>query len=209
MDYGRPPGDELDPQAVPTGPAPAAYSPPPSDPRQYPQVMAPQYYVPGVISTEAGLLAPAGFAPRFVAFLIDAAVLGILVQIFTLLAGVPQPDEQQIMQALQGFMRNFDISVLEKIGPPPWVGILTYLVYGAYFTLFHAYNGASLGKMALGLQVRRADGGPLSLGLAAARYLLYWLAAKLLYTAWMIPLDREKRTAYDALLKLNVYKALK
>ncbi|MDQ3023887.1 MAG: RDD family protein [bacterium] len=212
MDYGHQPGDELDPQAAATTQMPGQGEPQQphvvQQPGYPPQAMAPHYYVPGVITTEIGPMVPAGFGPRFLAFVIDAFVLGILTQIFTMLAGVPQIDEQQALAALQGFMRDFNIDALSQLGPPGWVLVLSSFIFGAYYVFFHAYNHASLGKMALGLQVRQQDGAPLGLRLAFFRYVLYWLAAKLLYTAWLIPLDREKRTAYDALLKLNVFRSI-
>ena len=205
----RPPGDELDPQAAPRPGEPlAAASPPPQWPgapqAQYSQaVMVP---VKGAVVVDGVVMVPAGFAPRFWAHLLDMVVLGILVKIFVTLAGVHQPDPDQAMNAMRQFFHTFDPKPLQSFQPDTWVTFMTYVLYGAYYTLFHAYNGASLGKMAFGLQVRTREGQPLSLSLAFARYLGYWATMLVLYTCWLIPIDREKRTAYDALLKLNVFK---
>ena len=77
-----------------------------------------------------------------------------------------------------------------------------------YFSLFHGLLGQSLGKLCVGIRVLRKDGTALGLGWASLRYLGYFLSAKLLYTAWMVPLDTERRTLYDLALGTNVYKPL-
>jgi uncharacterized RDD family membrane protein YckC len=214
MDYGNAPGDELDPQAAPRPEAPLPppavqqpSSPQQSWPQQHPpqQVMAP---IPGAVAYENTVLVPAGFGPRLLAFLIDMVMLGILVQIFKMLVGYQDPDPDQVMNAMRHFFRTFDAQAIEHFGPPGWVTFLQYCIYAAYYSLFHAFNGATLGKMALGLQVRQRDGQPLSFMQAALRWLGYWLTGWLAYTAWMISIDREKRTAYDAVLKLNVFKVM-
>lgn len=221
MDANRP-GDELDPQALPPQhslppqpPLPPQARPPAEPPPHWqPQDYTPPAHgqvlvaIPGAVAVEGVVLTPAGFTPRFFAYLLDWVVLMILVRIFVMLAGIPEPDANEAMRAFQQFMRTMDYTLLESMGPPPWATFLTYAIYAAYYTLFHAYNGATLGKMALGLQVRRRDGQPLSIGLAFLRYVLYWATAWLAYTAWWIWVDRERRTAYDAVLKLNVFKAV-
>jgi uncharacterized RDD family membrane protein YckC len=161
------------------------------------------------VQTPDGVLEPAGFQPRFMAFLLDGFILFLLLRIFAMVANVPEPTEQEAMGALNSFMRDFDPAVLEALGPPPWALVLSSTICGAYYTLFHAFGGASLGKMALGLTVRHQDGRTLTLGMAFARYVFYWFAAKLIYTAWWIPIDREKRTLYDVLLKLNVFRVVR
>jgi uncharacterized RDD family membrane protein YckC len=215
----RPPGDELDPQAAPRPDAPEVpqyqHSGPPPQPQWQqpawqPAPQAVMVPIPGAVATEHALLIPAGFGPRFLAFLIDMATLGIIVQIFKLLIGYHDPDPDQMLNAMRHALRSggTDWSNLKAYSSPGWLTFLQYCIYATYYTVFHAYNGATLGKMALGLTVRQRDGRPLTLLMAAARWVGYWLTGWLLYTAWMIGLDREKRTAYDALLKLNVFKVV-
>ena len=215
MDIGRPPGDELDPQAAPRPeqPAPPPYPPqqgewrqsPPPDYQPAQAVMVP---IPGAVVIPGALLIPAGFGPRFLAFLIDMIVIGILIKIFSMLIGYEEPDPEKLWPMFQQALLHMEWSKLESIGPPAWLTFLQYCIYASYYTFFHAFNGATLGKMALGLQVRQRNGQPLSVGMAAVRWVCYWLTGWLLYTAWMIGFDREKRTAYDALLKLNVFKVV-
>ena len=52
--------------------------------------------------------------------------------------------------------------------------------------------------MALGLKVIRADGGPISVGLAVGRYFAKILSALTLWIGFIIAgFDREKRTLHD------------
>jgi uncharacterized RDD family membrane protein YckC len=226
------PDSELDPQAVPRGDAQASHNEPPNPyvpPQQYvpQQRMTPQpgapygqpwpqpgyaqaYGVAGQVVTEGVLLIPAGFGPRFGAFLIDMLLLSITGQIFVLITGIPQPGAEAGMRELLRFMNTMDFAALDALSDavaPPWYeAVLLYGLYAAYFTLFHGLAGATLGKMALGLSVRRQDGRPLDLGYAFLRYALYFLAAKLIYTAWWMFADPEKRTLYDVFLKTNVFR---
>jgi uncharacterized RDD family membrane protein YckC len=165
--------------------------------------------IPGAVAIPGALLIPAGFGPRFLAFLIDMVVLGIIGRIFMLLIGYHEPDPDKMMQLMRQFAHTMDWALLEKAGPPGWLTFLQYCIYAAYYTFSHAFNGATLGKMALGLQVRTRSGQQLTVLQAALRWVGYWLTGWLLYTAWMIGLDREKRTAYDAVLKLNVFKVVR
>jgi uncharacterized RDD family membrane protein YckC len=110
---------------------------------------------------------PAGFWIRFVAFLIDGLILGIV-------AGV-------IVAALAivaivigvGFHGDDDVNVaLIAIGM--LLGAIALIViswlYEALMTSSH--HGATFGKRALGLRIVRADGATLSFGRATARHFL-------------------------------------
>jgi uncharacterized RDD family membrane protein YckC len=213
----RPPGDELDPQAAPRQDAPAPpYALPPPEPEEWqvqPQAQpaaALLVPIPGAVAYEGALLVPAGFAPRFLAFLIDIVVLGILAKIFILLIGYHEPDPEKLLGAFRAMLRSGGSGGggLDQYMPPSWLTFMQYCIYAAYYTLFHSFNGATVGKMALGLQVRHRDGRPLTLGLAFARWVGYWFTGWLAYTSWLIPFESEKRTAYDWVLKLNVFKVV-
>lgn len=68
----------------------------------------------------------------------------------------------------------------------------------AYQVFFLTRNGATPGKMVLGLKVIRADGGPISPGLAIGRYLSYILDALILGIGYlMVAFDKEKRALHD------------
>jgi len=75
----------------------------------------------------------------------------------------------------------------------------------AYEVYFLSTRGATPGKMALGLKVTRADGTPISAGLAAGRFfarILSWLP---LCIGFIIAgFDREKRSLHDHLCGTRV-----
>jgi uncharacterized RDD family membrane protein YckC len=68
----------------------------------------------------------------------------------------------------------------------------------AYEVYFLTTKGATPGKMALGLKVTRADGGPISVGLAVGRYFAKILSVCTLWIGFIIAgFDREKRSLHD------------
>lgn len=212
MDTGRP-DQPLNPQA-PEGAEPQPAVQPPTAPAQYPphwQMQPPPAVVPGQIVVDGQLLVPAGLWPRVAAFLLDAVILTILGQILATLTGfAASEDPQAFSAALMSFLTSGQMTdeLQAVVDRAMAFNMLLTVMYAAYFTLFYAYAGTSLGKMALGLQVRRSDGAMLSLGHALLRYLAYWVSAKLLYTFFLIAFDREKRTLHDMLAKTNVYRVV-
>ncbi len=99
-----------------------------------------------------------GFWPRVGAYLIDVVILsipvGIAFGVFAVVAGGGE----------------MDVKSLE-----PLINIaqgLSALVTILYFTLMNGAFGATLGKMALGMKVVRADGSPIGYGLALGRIVL-------------------------------------
>src|SRR5437867_5428879 len=75
-----------------------------------------------------------GVGPRFLALLIDAIIIGVV-------AGI-----------LSAIFRN----------SPGLSGGVTGLLTLAYFIVLEATQGATLGKMALGLRVVKTDGSPIT-----------------------------------------------
>ncbi len=68
----------------------------------------------------------------------------------------------------------------------------------AYEVYFLTTKGATPGKMALGLKVIRADGGPISAGLAVGRYFAKILSGMILWIGFIIAgFDSEKRALHD------------
>jgi hypothetical protein len=98
--------------------------------------------------------------------------------------------------------------VAEFERPVRFKGWLNIAICASYFIVFHGLLGASVGKQILGLRVLRSDGRPIGLGGAFARYLGYLISAKMLYTVWWMYFNPEKRTLYDQLLRMNVYRQL-
>ena len=68
----------------------------------------------------------------------------------------------------------------------------------AYQVFFLTRTGATPGKMVLGLKVIRADGGPITPGLAIGRYFSYILDSLILGIGYiMVAFDKEKRALHD------------
>ncbi len=104
-----------------------------------------------------------GVGPRFLAILIDSIIIGVV-------------------GAILGFIfRN----------SPGLSGGVTGLLALAYFIVLEATQGATLGKMALGLRVTRTDGAPISWTESIIRNLLriidglfvYLIGAILIWTS--------------------------
>ena len=104
-----------------------------------------------------------GVGPRFLALLIDAIIIGVV-------GGI-----------LGVIFRN----------SPGLSGGVTGLLALAYFIVLEATQGATLGKMALGLRVTRTDGAPISWTESIIRNLLriidglfvYFIGAILIWTS--------------------------
>ena len=131
--------------------------PPPPDWASHQQV------APGVIER------PAGFWIRFVAYMIDGLVLtaaaAVIVGIVILVvlgagfAAGPDKDED-----------DFSVATILAI----IVGVIAMIVVGWLYEalLTSSPRGATLGKMAVGVRIVRADGAQLSFGRATGRHFL-------------------------------------
>ncbi len=110
---------------------------------------------------------PAGFWIRFVAYLIDAFILGVALVV---MVGVVAA-----FAALTG--ETSDTSKDELSPAVVGLALLMIVAYVAVAWLYEALltsseRGATLGKRALGLRIVRADGARLSFGRASGRYFL-------------------------------------
>lgn len=146
----------------------------------------------------------AGFWIRFGAILIDAVILsvvqgvifmalfgGAFITVFQQVSrGVPEPDP-----ALAG-------SVLASVGMFQLVSFAAQLAYSIFFWVRF---GATPGKMALGLKVVKASGGPLTAGLAIGRYSGVILSSLILGIGFMMAgWDDQKRALHDRLAGTRV-----
>lgn len=173
--------------------------------------------MPGQLVIDNQLFFPAGFWPRCGAFLLDMLLLLTLHSLLVWLAGIKQPTTEESMQLLKrlldellqgGMFSAQTMSTIQQFQrPAQFAGWLNIALCAAYFTVFQGYLGTTFGKACFGLRVLRADGRPLGPGLAFFRYLGYLICSKLAYTAWLIPLDQQRRTLYDLLLRCNVFRA--
>jgi uncharacterized RDD family membrane protein YckC len=141
---------------------------------------------------------------RFLAVVIDGIILWVVSFIIRIplgLAGVGlglglsrNPDPGQVLAALPAILSLAGISILIQLG--------VSLAYDVYFL---TTKGATPGKMALGLKVTRADGGPISAGVAVGRFFAKILSAMILWIGFIIAaFDREKRALHDHLCGTRV-----
>ena len=129
----------------------------------------------------------AGFWIRVVARLIDGITLGIAQAFIALL-----------------FFGTFGAQFLPSMMRTRPIGLrlsfqlLSYAIAIGYEAVFLRYQGATLGKMALGLKVVRSDGGPLGWGISVGRYFMYIVSGIILLIGYiMAGFDDEKRALHD------------
>ena len=149
---------------------------------------------------QPGVSAYAGFWIRFVAYVIDIIVLAIgcgIVQRILIgsMFGTPRFGE--------GI--SIDIGVL---APLIGVAVVVQLVGSAcYEGFFVAKLGATPGKMVIGTKVVRADGSPVTLGLAFGRYFAKILSGMVLCIGFiMVGFDSQKRGLHDLICHTRVVK---
>ena len=74
-----------------------------------------------------------------------------------------------------------------------------------YEILMTGMRGATLGKMALGLKVVRADGSPISMGLSTGRYFATYVSGITLFIGYMMAgWDNQKRSLHDRICETRV-----
>ena len=136
----------------------------------------------------------AGFWIRGVARLIDGITLGIAQAFIALL-----------------FFGTFGAQFLPKVMGSANVGlrlsfyVLSYAIAIVYETVFLRYQGATLGKMALGLKVVRSDGESLGWGISVGRYFMYVVSGIILSIGYiMAGFDDEKRALHDRVCDTRV-----
>ncbi len=128
-----------------------------------------------------------GFWIRFLARIIDSIVLGIARAIIILPISVIFG-----LSAGPGGDNAMGIATLLATIP---ISIALSVAYEAYFL---STRGATPGKMALGLKVVTAEGGPISVGLAIGRYFAMYLSAFTLMIGYiMAGFDSQKRALHD------------
>jgi uncharacterized RDD family membrane protein YckC len=145
-----------------------------------------------------------GFWIRFVARVIDWIIIGIVSAIVRLplavivginratLGRITTPDDA--IAALPALAGLFGLSFV--------IQVVLSLCYEVYFL---STRGATLGKMAVSLKVIRADGRPISPGLAAGRYFGMWLSSLIFCIGYIIAgFDSEKRSLHDRICDTRV-----
>jgi uncharacterized RDD family membrane protein YckC len=123
----------------------------------------------------------AGFWIRFVAYLIDAIILGVISFAINLLIGFPSPFSGEVVS--------------------PWQNWLSTLMGFLYFALLESGNmQATVGKRALGLIVTNEKGRRISFLQATGRYFAKILSALILLIGFiMVGWDSKKQGLHDKL----------
>lgn len=146
----------------------------------------------------------AGFWIRFLARFIDWIVLGIVGLIIRIPLGLliggsamtmgASGDPAAALAALPMILAASGIAIV--------LNIVIGVIYEAYFL---STRGATLGKMALGLKVIRADGAPVTSSLAVGRYFAMWLSGMILMIGYIIAgFDDQKRALHDHICSTRV-----
>lgn len=139
----------------------------------------------------------AGFWIRFAALAVD----GILLSVVFLLIRVPFG----VAMFTPGFGGNPG-AFAAFVGTTLIITLLSYVIAACYEIFFLTSRGATIGKLLFGLKVIRADGGPISTGLATGRYFAArWLNLFTLGIGYvMAAFDDEKRALHDRICETRV-----
>jgi uncharacterized RDD family membrane protein YckC len=136
----------------------------------------------------------AGFWIRVVARLIDGIALGIAQAFIALL-----------------FFGTFGAQFLPGVTRSAPIGLrlsfqlLSYAIVIAYEAVLLRYQGATLGKIALGLKVVRSNGESLGWRISVGRYFMYIVSGIILLIGYiMAGFDDEKRALHDRVCDTRV-----
>ena len=180
--------------------APSGYAPAPP----YPQ--APYQPAPYQQAGMQGQVRYGGFWIRLLARIIDGILLGVVGAIIRIplafvMGGVglglsSSQDPAAVLAALPALFGVIGLSIL--------IQFAVSFIYEVYFV---SSRGATPGKMALGLKIVRADGGPISVGLAAGRYFASLLSGFTFMIGYIIAgFDDQKRALHDRICDTRVIK---
>jgi uncharacterized RDD family membrane protein YckC len=142
----------------------------------------------------------AGFASRFVAFVVDMLLINIV--LFSVSAGLT------LILNFFGFSNIF--TLMARNAPPESriAGIITLLIslvvfltlFIGYPVFFWMYAGQTPGKALMGLRVATLDGARMTFGRSLIRAIGYWLSALPLFLGFFwITIDDERQGWHDLL----------
>jgi uncharacterized RDD family membrane protein YckC len=138
----------------------------------------------------------AGFWIRFVARVIDSAILGVI----ALIIGLPLAMTASLTPSR---IENPSLALFTGLGG--MISLLQFAVQIGYEVYFVSTRGGTPGKLVLGLKIIRADGSPVPAGLAAGRYLAQILSAIILMIGYiMAAFDGQKRALHDRICETRV-----
>lgn len=147
----------------------------------------------------------AGFWIRFLARVIDGIIVGVINAIvrlpLMLMFGIGSMGMRGLGRG-SGAGLIFAPAMMGVLGISTLIGLALGVAYEVYFL---SSNGATPGKMALGLRVIRVDGGTLSPMLALGRHFAMWISAFILMIGYiMAAFDPEKRALHDRICETRV-----
>lgn len=145
----------------------------------------------------------AGFWRRFVAYLIDGFIIGVIFFILMIVAGVA---------FLAGALSGDTEALVATITDPQMMTSVTLLVWVfsilmnmAYFTYFHGSSGRTPGKMLLNLQVVSIEGQPIGFGVAFLRSVGYLVSSAIFCLGYIwIGFDKKKQGWHDKIAQTVV-----
>ena len=135
-----------------------------------------------------------GFWIRFVAYIIDAVVLGIVSSVLFGIFGISLvPKDFSNYDLPQSFV---------------WINLASVAIVWLYFALLESSpRGATIGKMALGLRVVTGDGQQLTFLNATGRYFAKFLSAMFMCIGFiMVGFTDRKRGLHDMIANTLVIK---
>jgi len=138
----------------------------------------------------------AGFWRRFIAYMIDGFIIGVIFIILMFIAGIAffAGTISSGSNAWMAEINNPEIMVSYTL----WFWFFSTLINIAYFTYFHGSTGRTPGKMLLGLQVVSLDGSRISFGIAFLRSIGYLVSSIVFCLGYIwIGFDRKKQGWHD------------
>jgi uncharacterized RDD family membrane protein YckC len=143
----------------------------------------------GMTTTAPAIFRYAGFWIRVLAVIIDSIILQVLQYAVFIPLGLTTFTGSRDLQSAAAIMSIMILVVLNLV----------------YYVVFWSQFGATPGKMALGLKVVRADGGPVSVGQSIGRYFAEILSGITLGIGYMMAgWDSEKRALHDRICETRV-----
>lgn len=167
----------------------------------------------------------ANLAIRFIAFIIDTVIIGMVAILFMILILGPTPEELRVseegapaslMDQYQFFaymapivlesQRSFYIENFLKIYTmETFIGII--FIPWLFLGLMEGLFGGSIGKLLTGIRVRRKDGGKASLGTTTLRFFAKIVSTLIFFIGYLIAFfDKKKQALHDKVANTLVLK---
>ncbi len=127
------------------------------------------------------------FGPRFVAYFIDAIIVGIITGLLWFVGRLLGGDSGVLLMLMQ---------------------LLAVVIGVGYYVYFWGTSGATPGKKTMGLRVVSTDGQPMTMGKAFIRYIGYIISAIVFYLGFIwIAIDKDKQGWHDKIANTYVIKS--